>query len=115
LPRCERFREDQRCQGFSCPDAPLGCSDPRYCPKGPKGLTSPDPWDLEAPDYEIPCDTCRKRESCPNEGYPSEACGYECSHPDAEPVPETPSWYRCVLCGKRFYEAPAPVREDLSP
>lgn len=27
------YREDQACQGFSCGAAPLGCSDPRHCPK----------------------------------------------------------------------------------
>lgn len=28
--------DDQKCKGFSCPFAPLGCSDSRYCPGPPK-------------------------------------------------------------------------------
>jgi len=33
-----RIIEDQKCQDFVCGAAPLGCSDPRYCPRESPGF-----------------------------------------------------------------------------
>jgi len=68
------YREDQRCQGFSCDAAPLGCSDSRFCPRAnPPGTEA---GDEEQPPYEIICDTCAKRDDCPDDGYPTPGCPY---------------------------------------